>query len=129
MSAPLVRAEELSRSFRMRRGFFAGKAEMIAVCDVNLAIGRGEAVGVVGESGCGKTTLGRLLLRLLAPTRGRVMFDGQDLDDLGRWDLRRLRRRMQLIFQDPFASLDPRRPVGAPGPGERGGLGRQVRSG
>src|SRR6516164_470880 len=112
MSAPLVRAEKLSRSFRVRRGFFAGKAEMMAVCDVDLAIGRGEAVGVVGESGCGKTTLGRMLLRLLAPTHGRVMFDGQDLNYVGRSDLRRLRRRMQMIFQDPFASLDPRRPVG-----------------
>jgi oligopeptide/dipeptide ABC transporter ATP-binding protein len=112
MSAPLVRAEKLSRSFRLRQGLFAGKAEMMAVCDVDLAIGRGEAVGVVGESGCGKTTLGRMLLRLLAPTHGRVMFDGQDLNYVGRSDLRRLRRRMQMIFQDPFASLDPRRPVG-----------------
>ena len=87
MSAPLVQAEKLSRSFHVRQGFFAGKAEMMAVCDVDLAIGRGEAVGVVGESGCGKTTLGRMLLRLLAPTRGRVMFDGQDLDYVRSWSL------------------------------------------
>jgi oligopeptide/dipeptide ABC transporter ATP-binding protein len=112
MSTPLVRAENLSRSFRARHSLFAGTAEIMAVREVDLAIGRGEAVGVVGESGCGKTTLGRMLLRLLNPTHGRVLFDGQDFNALGGAAVRRLRRRMQMVFQDPYASLDPRRPIG-----------------
>jgi oligopeptide/dipeptide ABC transporter ATP-binding protein len=113
VSAPLLQAEGLTRSFRVRGGLFAGATEIMAVNEVDLAIGRGEAVGVVGESGCGKTTLGRMLLRLIAPTRGRVLFEGQDLERLPSSQLRRLRRRMQMVFQDPYASLDPRREVGA----------------
>jgi ABC-type oligopeptide transport system ATPase subunit len=112
MNPALVQAEGLWRSFRARHGLFAQRADIMAVRDVNLRIGRGEAVGVVGESGCGKSTLGRMLLGLLPPLRGRVLFDGQDLNGLGHSHLRRLRRRMQMIFQDPYASLDPRRPVG-----------------
>jgi oligopeptide/dipeptide ABC transporter ATP-binding protein len=112
MSTVLVQAEDLSRDFRARSGVFARKAEIMAVRDVSLSIDRGEAVGVVGETGCGKSTLGRMMLRLLPPSRGRVLFDGEDLSRLGRSDLRHLRRRMQMIFQDPYASLDPRRPVG-----------------
>jgi ABC-type oligopeptide transport system ATPase subunit len=100
----------VSRSFGAR-GLFGG-TELMAVRDVDLAVARGEAVGLVGESGCGKSTLGRMLLGLIAPTRGRVVFDGRDLAGLGGADLRALRRRMQVIFQDPYASLDPRRPVG-----------------
>jgi len=113
MSATLLRAESLSRSFCARGGLFARTAEIMAVNEVNLAIGRGEAVGVVGESGCGKTTLGRMLLRLIPPSRGRVLFEGLDLAALPRSQLRRLRARMQMVFQDPYASLDPRRPIGA----------------
>src|ERR1700736_4176807 len=113
MSAPLVQAQGLSRSFRARGGLFAGTAEIMAVKEVDLAIGRGEAVGVVGESGCGKTTLGRMLLRLIPPSRGRVLFEGPDLEALPRSQLRRPRRRMQMVFQDPYASLDPRRAGGA----------------
>jgi len=113
MSAPLVQAQGLSRSFRVRGGLFAGTAEIMAVNEVHLAIGRGEAVGVVGESGCGKTTLGRMLLRLIPPSRGRVLFEGLNLEALPRSQLRALRRRMQVVFQDPYASLDPRRPIGA----------------
>jgi oligopeptide/dipeptide ABC transporter ATP-binding protein len=110
VSAPLIRAEGLSRGFRTR-GAWRGR-EILAVRVVDLAIDRGEAVGVVGESGCGKSTLGRLLLRLLPPSAGRILFDGSDLATLGGGDLRRLRRRMQLIFQDPYGSLDPRRRIG-----------------
>ena len=109
---PLIEADGVSRAFRSRRGLLGRRRDILAVRDVDLAVGRHEAVGLVGESGCGKSTLGHLLLRLLAPTAGSVRFDGEDLAALSPDRLRRLRRRMQLIFQDPYGSLDPRRIVG-----------------
>jgi oligopeptide/dipeptide ABC transporter ATP-binding protein len=111
MSAPLVRAEAISRSFAVRGGLFRRHA-LYAVRDVDLTIRPGEAVGIVGESGCGKSTLGRLLLGLMRPTAGRVLFEGRDLAQLGGGVMRATRRKMQMIFQDPFSSLDPRRPIG-----------------
>jgi oligopeptide/dipeptide ABC transporter ATP-binding protein len=111
-STPLLRAEAVSRSFGMRARWLARRRDVLAVRAVDLVINRGEAVGLVGESGCGKSTLGRLMLRLLRPSAGRILFDGNDLANLERGALRRLRRRMQLIFQDPYGSLDPRRRVG-----------------
>ena len=108
----LVRAEGLSRSFRARSTWLARGRDVLAVRAVDLELARGEALGVVGESGCGKSTLGRLLLRLLAPSAGRVLFDGNDLARTGAAALRGLRRRMQLVFQDPYGSLDPRRRIG-----------------
>jgi oligopeptide/dipeptide ABC transporter ATP-binding protein len=112
-AAPLVRADGLSRSFTRGNRLLRRGPPLIAVQRIDLSIARGEAVGVVGESGCGKSTLGRLLLRLLPPTSGRVLFEGADLASLPGAALRRLRRRMQMVFQDPYASLDPRRVVGA----------------
>jgi oligopeptide/dipeptide ABC transporter ATP-binding protein len=112
MTAPLVRAEKVSRSFAGRSGWLARRAEVKAVCEVDLTVGRGEALGVVGESGCGKSTLGRMLLHLLPPTSGRVFFDGRALHDLTPATRRRMRARMQMIFQDPYGSLDPRRRAG-----------------
>jgi oligopeptide transport system ATP-binding protein len=112
MIAPLVRAENVSRSFRGPAGWLA-RTEVKAVREVDLTIHRGEAVGVVGESGCGKSTLGRMLLHLLPPSSGRILFDGRALHDLTPTMRRRLRARMQMIFQDPYGSLDPRRPAGA----------------
>ncbi len=111
-AAPLVSAENVSVTFR-RRGLLRAAAAVRAVNGVTLAIAKGEALGVVGESGSGKSTLGRLLLGLLKPSAGHVTFDGQRLDGLPAAEWRRLRRRMQIVFQDPYGSLDPRRRVGA----------------
>src|SRR5512143_497098 len=107
MSDILLEIRDLYKSFPVRSG--PGKtAEAKAVDGVNLSVARGEAVGLVGESGCGKSTLGRLALRLLEPTSGSVLFEGRDLNALAREELRTLRKRMQIIFQDPYASLNPR---------------------
>ena len=104
----LLRVTELTKHFVSRRG----KASIRAVDGVNLALKSGETLGVVGESGCGKSTLGRTILRLLEPTSGKIVFDGEDLLSLGSAALRAKRRDMQMIFQDPFASLDPRLNIG-----------------
>lgn len=110
---PLVEARGLGKEFPLSGGGFGRREVVHAVQDVDLVVGRGETLGVIGESGCGKSTLGRLLLRLIEPTHGQVFFDGRDLATLGSAALRALRREMQIVFQDPFASLDPRMRVGA----------------
>jgi oligopeptide transport system ATP-binding protein len=110
----LVRAESLRKSFRgPSKGFGRGHAELRAVDGVTLDVMPGETVGLVGESGCGKSTLGRLLLRLHDPTSGRIYFEGQDITSLSQSELRPFRRRMQIIFQDPYSSLNPRMTVRA----------------
>jgi peptide/nickel transport system ATP-binding protein len=108
----LVTASGLSKHFP-HGGLFARGRAVQAVNDVSLAVARGETLGLVGESGSGKSTVGRLLLGLLPPTAGTVSFEGTDLAGAGAGTLRALRRRMQLVFQDPYGSLDPRRRVGA----------------
>jgi len=110
--APLAEAVGLSREFPVRRGLLRRVRGVARAVDrVDLRIRRGECLALVGESGSGKTTLGRCLIRLVEPTSGRVLFDGQDLLALRRRALRALRRRFQMVFQDPYGSLDPRQRV------------------
>ncbi len=107
MHDALLQIQDLYKFFPVKAGL--GKTvEAKAVDGVTLSVARGEAVGLVGESGCGKSTLGRLALRLLEPTSGNVFFEGENLSVLGKDELRTLRKSMQIIFQDPFASLNPR---------------------
>jgi len=110
----IVRAESLRKSFRgPSRGIGRGHAELRAVDGVSLNVMPGETLGLVGESGCGKSTLGRLLLRLHEPTSGRIYFEGTDITDLSQSALRPYRSKMQIIFQDPYSSLNPRMTVRA----------------
>lgn len=109
---PLLRIEGLSRKFGKKSWRPGASSYFYAVRDVDLTIARGEAVGIVGESGCGKSTLGRMILRLLRPTQGKIDFAGKDISALPEKELRPLRRHMQMIFQDPFGSLDPKRRIG-----------------
>ncbi|MQB01150.1 MAG: dipeptide ABC transporter ATP-binding protein [Actinobacteria bacterium] len=111
---PLISCENLTKRFPITKGIIFQRevARVHAVEDVSFSVHSGETVGLVGESGCGKSTTARLLMRLLQPTSGKVYFDGQDITDLKTRDLRPLRREMQMIFQDPFASLNPRQSVG-----------------
>lgn len=104
----LVEMRGLTRTFLSRNGLFGKKRMMTAVCDVTLDVPRGRVTGIVGESGCGKSTLARLVLRLLDASSGQVNFDGLDLASLPASALRKLRQRMQFVFQDPYSSIDPR---------------------
>ena len=114
MTEPLLKVRNLRKVFPITRGVFARKVgEVRAVHDVSFDIMPGETLSLVGESGCGKTTTGRAILRLIEPTSGEVMFAGRDVLSLNPAELRRMRREMQIIFQDPVSSLNPRMTVGA----------------
>ena len=112
---PLLRVEHLSKEFPAEAGMLAGrfsKRVVSAVNDVSFEIHAGETFGLVGESGCGKSTTGRSIMRLTNPTSGKVFFEGKDVSQMNKRELKNLRREMQFIFQDPYASLNPRMTIG-----------------
>ena len=112
-ATPLVEVRDLVKHFPVRGGILQRTVGFVQAVDgVSFDIRRGETLGLVGESGCGKTTVGRLLLRLIDPTSGTIRFDGRDITSVSGSALKPYRRRMQIIFQDPYASLDPRTPIG-----------------
>ena len=111
--SPLLSVKNLTKAFPMRKGFFGQKTDFKAVDSVSFDVYPGETLGLVGESGCGKSTLSRCLLRLIEPTSGTAHFDGRSVLDLNDSDMRHLRREMQIVFQNPYGSLDARQTIGS----------------
>src|SRR5262245_41702107 len=113
MSEILLDVQNLKKYFPIKRGLFAKTVGHVkAVDDVSFQIRKGETLGLVGESGCGKTTIGRSILRLIEPTGGKAIFEGKDITQMDPGELKRVRKDMQIIFQDPYSSLNPRITVG-----------------
>jgi peptide/nickel transport system ATP-binding protein len=111
---PLLEVKHLKKHFPIKGGVFSKTIGYVyAVDDINFTLEKGETLGLVGESGCGKSTTGRTILRLIEPTDGAIYFEGQDITNLDKGAMRALRREMQIIFQDPYASLNPRMTVGS----------------
>lgn len=109
---PILHVDNLSKTFTTRRGLFRGRAaDVRAVDSVSFSLHQGETLGLVGETGSGKSTIGRLVLRLLEPSAGSIWFDGEDISHISRSRARRMRRDLQMVFQDPYGSLDPRMKV------------------
>jgi dipeptide transport system ATP-binding protein len=111
--APVLEAADLARHYEIRRGLFAGRATVKALAGASFTLARGRTLAVVGESGCGKSTLARLITLIEPPTAGTLKFDGADVAGADRETLRKLRQRVQIVFQDPYGSLNPRKKVGA----------------
>jgi oligopeptide transport system ATP-binding protein len=113
MPEVLVDVQSLKKYFPIKKGIISKTIGYVkAVDDVSFKINKGETLGLVGESGCGKTTIGRTILRLIEPTGGKVMFEGKDVTEMNAKDLKQIRKEMQIIFQDPYSSLNPRMTVG-----------------
>jgi len=113
IGSPLLQVVDVYRTFDVSQGFlFQRRVEVRAVDGVSLEIYPDETVGLVGESGCGKTTLGRIIVRLLRPNAGKVIYEGNDVQELSRQDSKRLRREIQMVFQDPLGSINPRKSIG-----------------
>lgn len=113
MSEPLLKVENLKKYYPIKNGIFGRVSETVRAVDgVSFSVNEGETLGIVGESGCGKSTTGRMIMRLIEPTEGKVVFQGKDILNLSGSSLRRIRKDIQMIFQDPFASLNPRHTVG-----------------
>lgn len=113
MAELLVEAKNLKKHFPIRKGLFGQKKSYVRAVDgISLSIQKGETMGLVGESGCGKSTTGRMIMRLLAPTEGEIWFNGKDISKLNDKQLRDTRKELQMIFQDPYASLNPRMNIG-----------------
>src|SRR5687767_9023977 len=108
----LLTIEKLTKTFSISAGLFRGKLNLTALEDISFSVKKGETLGIVGESGCGKSTLGRCILQLLPPDEGRVLWLGTDITRLGGEAMRKRRQDLQIIFQDPLASLNPRLTVG-----------------
>jgi oligopeptide transport system ATP-binding protein len=113
METPLVEVKNLKKYFPKKRGLFGREKTYVkAVDDVSFTIYKGETLGLVGESGCGKSTTGRMLMRLLDPTEGQILFEGKEISSLNDNQIREMRKEFQMVFQDPYASLNPRMKVG-----------------
>lgn len=113
MEAPLIEVKNLKKYFPVHKGLFGRKKSFVkAVDDVSFSINKGETLGLVGESGCGKSTTGRMLMRLLDPTEGEIYFEGNEISNLNDNQIRSTRKDFQMVFQDPYASLNPRMKVG-----------------
>ena len=112
MTEPLLKVEGLKKYFPIRKGVLSRVSGHVkAVDDVSFYVNKGETLGIVGESGCGKSTTGRMLMRLLEPTEGKVVFDGKEITNISNDEMRKARREIQMVFQDPYASLNPRHTI------------------
>lgn len=114
MDIPLIEVRDLKKYFSVRKGFFSDRPGVVRAVDgISFTVGKGEILGLVGESGCGKTTAGRVVLRLIEKSGGQVLYNGTDISSLQKTEIKKLRKKMQIIFQNPYSSFNPRFKVGS----------------